>query len=212
MTVQYKHTMSAKRSDIGSKLQAAPGLKYQNGGDVPKLLRIDRVITGLRTFKLLSKEDYGIPRTAMVKRWKLLTEGLKATVCVNGVALTLDGLDGINFDIKAIRYAMREMVPGSREENMICAAESTLFGAQLVATEYYRYFPSDQLFDLLFTGTLAISFECEWIDGGDEDIPSAVEMEEEYVLSETHLLQRIKQGETLEQIELNKDPSANVEL
>jgi hypothetical protein len=131
---------------------------------------------------------------------------------VNGVPIVLEGadLDGRTFDIPKIRAALRELLPCTSEETMLCAAEATIFGTQLLAVEHYRYFPSACLFDLLFTGDLCVEFR---VDSADGVLPARINIEEEYVLSEMQIRTRLSSGETIEDIERkNRDEAQTVEL
>jgi len=163
-----------------------------------QLLRLSRPKYYTRLVSLKREEGYGIGRTTMIKRWKVLDANVKVRMRVNGVDIDLDFLDGIEFDAEKIRRELRDIIPCSKQENDLCAAETTIFGAQLSSTEYYRYFPSSMLFDMIFTGDLCITFVPQ-----GENLPDTIAIEEEYALSEKQVLDRLKGGETLEDIDTN---------
>lgn len=175
------------------------------------LLRLESPKYYTRLTQLCNDQDYGIGRTTLVKRWKILTPGITAILKVNDIPIIIDGMDGINFDIPWIRGQLRDIIPCSSEENMLCNAEATLFGTQLLGLEYYRYFSTSFLFNYIFTGELCMSFVLTSVDG---ILPERVDIEEEYILSEVQLLHRLSQGETLEGIDKNNrdlpiDPEKN---
>jgi len=174
----------------------------------PKLLRLPFPKYYTRMVSLKREEGYGIGRTTMIKRWKVTDPNVKLKMRINGVDIDLDCLDGVEFHSSKIRRQLRELVPCSKQENDLCAAESTMFGTQLSATEYYRYFPESVLFDLIFTGDLCITFVPE----GD-DFPDNISIEEEYALSEKQVLDRLKNGETLEDMDIKcRDESQRQEF
>lgn len=111
-----------------------------------------------RQTKLKYDQSYGIGRTTLVKKWKITSPGVTAKLCINGIVVDLPFMDGITFDVKQIRDYLRNIIPCSEEDNKLCVAESTIFGSQILATEYYSYFPSHKLFDFIFTGELSVSF------------------------------------------------------
>jgi hypothetical protein len=146
----------------------------------------------------------------MVKRWTITTPDVIATMKINGVPIILEGLDGRNFDTKFIRDSLRDIVPETSEQNMLCNAEATLFGTQLLSVEYYRHIPTSFLFDMIFTGELCITFIPTRSTG---DIPEKIDIEEEIALSEVQLLQRLRNGETLDDIDKNcRDVGQTAEL
>ena len=162
------------------------------------LVRLAEPIFHIRTTPLRAEQGYGVGRTALVKRWTILEPGITAIMNVNGAPVSLPGMDGRTFDVPSIRAALREAIPMTPEENELCRVDSTLYGTQLLSTEFYRYFPSSHLFDLIFTGELCVTFALLTADGSEP--PERVQLEEEYALSEPQLLQRLARGETVEQI------------
>lgn len=163
-----------------------------------------------RLISINSNNNYGIARTTMIKRWTITTPGVTGKLKINGILLDIPILDGKTFDIGAIRAYIRDLVPISSEEHNLCILESTLFGTQISATEYYRYFPLTILFDMIFTGDLAIYFVLESEEG---EVPDKVDIEEEYALSEYQLMDRLTKGETLEDIDArNRDKSTLLEF
>lgn len=90
---------------------------------------------------------------------------------------------------------MRATVPITPEENELCMIEDVLFGNQLAATEYYRFFPSRFLADFIFTGDLKI-----WFRIISTNPIESVAVEETYVLSDHQCKDRLRAGEDLDQI------------
>lgn len=162
------------------------------------LVRLDDLIYHVRKAALRSDQGYGIGRTALVKRWTIITPNIKAKMIINGVEIEFPNSNGINFDCSVIRNTLREAI-----DNDFIRIDSTLFGTQLMATEYYRYAPSSQLFNLIFTGELGIVFALKTNDG--TKLPDRVDIEEEYALSEAQLYQRLSRGETIEMIKSQSD-------
>jgi hypothetical protein len=159
------------------------------------LIRLPNPIIITRKVYLLKNQGYGIGRTGLISCWKVLDD-YKLQMRVNGLPVNLDFLDGKFFDVKQIRESLRDIVPFTPEETSLCNIESTIFGTQLLSTEYYRYFPTKKLFDFIFTGELCITFEP--IDC--KDFPERIEIEETYVVSEAQLIQKLDQGIPLENI------------
>lgn len=164
------------------------------------LIRLDKPKYYTRLAHLRDDEMYGIGRTTLVKRWSIISPGVTATMVINGVHIALEGMDGRNFDCCYIRRALRDIIPMSPTENMLCNAEATLFGTQLLSTEYYRYFPTLFLSDMIFTGELCVHFIPSCSSG---TLPPRIDIEEEYAISEAQLHQRLSSGETLEDIDIN---------
>jgi len=164
---------------------------------INSLIRLDEPKYFTRISYLKRDEGYGIGRTSMIRRWKIVSEKVKATLRINGVKIGLDFLDGINFDVEEIRKGLRSLIPETEEEQELCIIENNLFGTQLLATEYYRYFPVSHLFNMIFTGGLCVTFDIE----GEQ--LEKIKIEEEYALSEVQLMDRLKAGETLEDIDKN---------
>ena len=159
-----------------------------------KLIRLDNPIYITRNVHLKHDQGYGIGRTGLIKSWKVITPDIKLKMYINGTHINLDFLDGVYFDIPKIRANLRDILPECAETTNLCNIDSTLFGTQLLGTEYYRYFPSDFLFDFIFTGDLCITFD------SDQKLPPFVELEEEFVISEAQLKQKLEQGIPLEKI------------
>jgi hypothetical protein len=167
-----------------------------------------------RCVNLKDHQSFGVDRTALIQNWTITEPNITAKIIINGIILeplgVLNFLDGKVFNIPKIREALREIIPMTKRENNLCAIESTLFGTQLLSTEYYRYFPSSCLFDMLFTGDLCVSFLPQAVSG---ELPQRIAIEETYALSEAQINQRIKSGETLEDIDRkNKDDFISSEL
>jgi hypothetical protein len=153
-----------------------------------------------RISELRNEHGYGIGRTALIKRWKILDPEIKGILKINNIPINLDYLDGTNFDLCKIRQSLRDIIPESKEDNDLYVAESTMFGSQLEAINYYKYFPVKQLSNYLFTGTLCITFDLCKSEG---NIPEKISIEEELILSDTQLLQRLSGGESLDDIDKN---------
>jgi hypothetical protein len=139
-----------------------------------------------RTIDLKKDQEYGISRTCLIKNLKIIEPNITGTMIINGVKIksddnTFDFLDGKNFDIEKIRKTLRDIIPINEEENNLCAVESTLFGTQLQATEYYTYFSTEYLFNMIFTGSLCVLFEFS----SSEKIPDIIQLEEIYAISDT---------------------------
>lgn len=168
-----------------------------------QLVRLPEPKYYTRQVQLRADQGNGVSRTVLARRWKILTPGITAILKINGIEISPDyitGLDGVNFDLADIRKQLRELIPMSPEENNLCRAEATLFGTQLLATEYYRYMPTKFLFDCVFTGELCVTFKVISQNG---QIPDIIEMDEESVISEIQLMQRLRNGESLEDIDKN---------
>ena len=159
-----------------------------------KLVRLEKPIHITRKVFLNQDQGYGIGRTGLISSWKVLDD-YQLQMFVNGLRVDLDFLDGKEFDIAKIRSALRDVIPMSEEETQLCNIEATLFGTQLLGTEFYRYFPSKYLFDYIFTGELCITFEPM-----EKFLPKRIEIEETYVISEAQLLQKLDNGIPLEKI------------
>lgn len=164
-----------------------------------KLIRLEKPIFIKRKVFLNRDQGYGIGRTGLISSWKILDD-VKVKMSVNGIPVELDFLDGKEFDVEKIRYALRDLIPYTAEDTQLCNVEATLFGTQLLGTEYYRYFPSKYLFDFIFTGELCITFN----PIGSKS-PERIDMEETYVVSEAQLLQKLAQGIPLEKIGGDED-------
>ena len=164
------------------------------------LIRLTNPKYYIRPAQLRSDQGYGIGRTALIKKITITTPNITAIMSINGVPIQLDGLDGKVFDISYIRSILREIIPTNSTENMLCNVESTIFGTQLLAIEYYRYFPENFLFNMLFTGDLCVTFSPTSTNGVLSD---NIDIEEEIAISEIQLLQRIAKGETLDDIDKN---------
>jgi hypothetical protein len=162
------------------------------------LPNLDGPICYTRRVQLRSDQAYGMPRTICCKRWKILTPGITAVMRVNGAKLNLPSLDGVLFDCSAIRRELRETLPMTDEESVLCSIDASFYSVQLLATEYHTYFPVSFLFDLIFTGELCIVFDVKTEDGSD--LPDRIDMEEEYALPDAQLLQKLNRGLSLEQI------------
>jgi hypothetical protein len=126
-----------------------------------------------KTF-ITSEQGYGIGRTSLVKSWRIVTPGITAIMKINGIKIKIKGHDGRNFDIKYIREYLSNIYPMTREENDLVIVDSTLYGTQLLAVEYYRYFPVSFLFDMIFTGELCVVFVLSSSKG---KIPQRVDIE-----------------------------------
>lgn len=151
-----------------------------------------------RRVQLRSDQSYGMPRTICCKRWKILTPNVTAVITVNGARLELPSLDGVSFDCSAIRQELREILPMTAEESMLCGIDASLYSVQLLATDYHTYFPASCLFDLIFTGELCIVFDVKTTDGSP--LPDRIDMEEEYALPDAQFLQKLNKGLSVEQI------------
>lgn len=162
------------------------------------LPKLDAPIFYTRKVQLRADQSYGMPRTICCKRWKILTPGVTAVICVNGAKLDLPGMDGTTFDCGSIRTMLRDVVPMTPEEATLCSIDASLFGVQLLAGDYHTYFPAKCLFDLVFTGELCIIFELKTTNGSA--LPDRVDMEEEYALPDAQLIHKLSKGLTLEQI------------
>ena len=174
------------------------------------LVRISQPIYYTRSAQFRKDEMYGVGRTTLIKSWSIITPDVTAKMTINGVSINLDGMDGRIFDSAFIRNSLRDIFPETPEDNKLCNVEAALFGVQLLCTEYYRHFPSSNLFDMIFTGDLCIQFFPECSTG---QIPERIDIEETYAISEAQLLQRIQSGETLEDIEHNcRDESISLSV
>lgn len=164
-----------------------------------KLIRLDKPIHISRKVYLNRDQGYGIGRTGLISSWKVLdTEefpDIKLKMFINGLYVDLPFLNGKEFNVSKIREALRDVVPESPEDTLLCNIDSTLFGTQLLGTEFYRYFPSKYLFDYIFTGELCITFEPV-----DKSCPQRIEIQETYVISEAQLVQKLENGISLEKI------------
>lgn len=152
-----------------------------------------------RSVTLDKNQQYGVGRTTLVKKWKIITPNIKAKIIINGIPLNIDFLDGIEFDIPKIREYLKNIIPLTYEENELCILESTIYGSILNCMDHYKYFPINQLENYLFTGDLCIKFE-----PFDDTInfPDKIDIIEEHILSLLQLTQRLK-TETLEDIDKN---------
>jgi hypothetical protein len=159
------------------------------------LVRIENPICISREVDLRLDQGYGIGRTGLISSWKVLDEGVKLNMFVNGLRVGLESLNGSEFNISKIRNELRDLVPFTEEETKLCNIESTIFGTQLLATEFYRYFPSKYLFDFIFTGDLCITFK-----PADKKFPEKISIEETYVISEAQLNQKLQQGIPIDKI------------
>ena len=148
-----------------------------------------------RQTQLRVDQGYGIGRTALINSWKITTPGIVARIAINGVVVSLPDEKDHYFPVSKLRQTLREVLPFTPEENELVRIDSSVYSSQLLATEHYRYFPSNFLFDLIFTGELCITFIFEG------DVPEKIDLEEEYVLSEIQLMQQLSQGKTVEEIE-----------
>jgi len=176
------------------------------------VIRLDAPKYYTRATELRSEQDYGIGRTTLVRSWKIITPNVKGKLQINGVTMDMPELDGKYFNIPFIRSTIRDLIPSTKEENDLYIAESTIFGAQLTSTEFYKYFPTSYLFDFLFTGGICTMFKLEHeIEG--ESVPDIVKIEEEFVLTEGQISERLSRGETLEDIDVNnKSDGQSVQL
>jgi hypothetical protein len=151
-----------------------------------------------RTIKLEKEKGYGIERTALTKRWTIQSPNVVAKININGAKIDLPTMDGKNFDTNFIRNAVRNLDPCDEQTAEMHSAECTLFGSQLETVPHYTYFPSKYLFDYMFSGTLCITFEPESENG--EELPNPILVEEEFILSDKQLEQRINAGEKIEDL------------
>jgi hypothetical protein len=174
-----------------------------------KLVRLEAPKYYIRQVQIKEDQGYGIGRTALVKSWTITSPDVTATLTVQGIPIILSGMDGRHFDCAFIRRALRDILPMCSEENMLCAAEATLFGTQLLAVEHYRYFPTSFLFDMMFTGDLCVTFTPSCSTG---PVPERIEVDEECAISEVQLMKRLGDGETLEDIDRNNKSEQMVEL
>ncbi len=142
-----------------------------------------------RKMVLKKGQQYGIGRTCMIKRLSLLTENIKLTMHINGFPLKIPILtdSGTEFDIPLIRKYIQELIPMTNEETDLCAIEATIFGAQLSAIEFYKELDPQELFNYLFTATLAVTFQVEYTNFVDKELPDEIELEEEYILSDKQI-------------------------
>lgn len=166
------------------------------------LIRIDKPIYQYRSIILKQEQQYAITHTALIKSWKIVTPNVMAEMYINGISVKLSEDEQYHFDLSKIREDLRELLPCTPTENKLCLIESSLYGTQLLAVPHYRYFPVKFLWDFIFTGELHITFK--FYSTNQEQIPVRIDIIEEYVLSETQLIQRINRGETLANIIADK--------
>ena len=159
-----------------------------------KLVRLENPIHISRKVFLNQDQGYGIGRTGLIASRRVIDD-YRLKMYVNGLYVDLPFLDGKEFNIAKIREALRDVIPMTEEETQLCNIEATLFGTQLLGTEYYRYFPSKFLFNYIFTGELCITFEPM-----ETHQPQRIEIEETYVISEAQLVQKLDAGTPLEKI------------
>lgn len=167
--------------------------------------RLDQPIYFRRRAHLQASQGYGVGRTGLMRRWTVITPGLVARLKINGLEVAHETLDGRTFDLKAIRDDLRDSLDSKSQ-----VIDNTLFGTQLLATEYYRCIPITCLFDHVFTGELCVTFEFESTDG--EPVPERVEIEEEYAISDALIQDRIKSGQSLDDIRRDAQQSIRQEL
>lgn len=160
--------------------------------------RLQHPILKRRKVQLRVDQGYGIGRTALINSWKITTPGISARIQINSITISSPEEKDRNFSAAKIRQKLREVLPFTPEENELVRIDSAVYSSQLLATEHYRYFPSNLLFDLIFTGELCITFQLETDSG--HNLPEKIDLEEEYVLSETQLLQQLNRGKTIEEI------------
>ena len=163
------------------------------------LVRVSEPKLVVRKTMLKSSEGYGISRTTLAKKWTITEPNVKGILKINGVSIDLPFMDGTTFETDKIRQYIRDIIPMTQGETALCAVESAMFASQITATEYYRYFPSKKLFDLIFTGDMAIYFKFE--HNSKHPVPENVAIEEEYALSESQVQSRLNAGETLESLD-----------
>jgi hypothetical protein len=125
-------------------------------------------------------QHFTLARTCLVKSWKIKTENIKVKLHINSIELDLDCIDGINFDFATIRQELRDLLPMSEKENELYVLESTLFAAQMMAIQYYSYFPAKLLNDFYFTGSLATTFLPYDLEGKPIKL-DVIDIEEVYI-------------------------------
>lgn len=167
--------------------------------DTLTLPHLSHPIFKKRQTQLRLDQGYGIGRTALINSWKITTPGIKARININGIMITPPDEKDQYFSMPKLRQMLREILPFTPEDNELVRVDSAVYSSQLLATEHYRYFPVKFLFDLIFTGELCIVFVF------DENVPEKIDIEEEYVLSESQLLHQLNQKKTVEEIENQND-------
>lgn len=164
---------------------------------IPDFISLSAPKYQTRNIHLNAYENYGVSRTTMIRRWVITEPGITASLVINGIEVKLPFMDGRTFDVAMIRKALREIIPENQEQGELCVLEATLFGNQLSSTEYYRFFPSTYLFDLIFTGDLSIIFNIT----SPEPHPDKIKIDEIFALSDHQIKDRLKTGDTLETLE-----------
>jgi hypothetical protein len=168
--------------------------------------RLSKPILKKRKTQLRADQGYGIGRTALINSWKITTPGIVAKITINNITISSPDEEQQSFSATELRNKLREALPFTPEETELVRIDSSVYSSQLQATEHYRYFPVDFLFNLIFTGDLCITFKLRSESG--EEIPEKVNLEEEYVLSEIQLIQQLQRGKSIEEIQEQKEDAS----